>query len=127
MRKLALFGLMAVLVVPAAAWAHATPRSEVPGFQQKLERGPAFIRIQFDQIVQLPTSEVFDQNGHYVKGTQRVVDLNLRRQTLDRLLSSGMAVQETFDLPPGRYVVRVVVRDSQGDTMAARNGTVNIQ
>ncbi len=70
---------------------------------------------------------VFDQNGHYVKGTQRIVDLSLRQPTLDRLLASGMAVQETFELPPGRYVVRVVVRDSQGETMAARNGTVNIQ
>jgi copper transport protein len=64
MRKLVLLGLMAALVVPAAAWAHATPRSEVPSFQQRLERGPAFIRIQFDQIVQLPTIDVFDQNGH---------------------------------------------------------------
>ncbi len=70
---------------------------------------------------------VFDQNGHYVRGTQRVIDLSLRRQSLDRLLASGMAVQETFDLPPGRYVVRVVVRDSRSDTVAARNGTVNIQ
>jgi hypothetical protein len=35
-------------------------------------------------------------------------------------------VQETFDIASGRYVVRVVVRDSEGSTMAARNGTVNI-
>ena len=70
---------------------------------------------------------LFDQDGHYVKGTQRVIDLNLRQQTLDRLLSSGMAVQESFEVPPGRYVVRVVVRDAQGSAMAAGNRTVNIQ
>jgi VWFA-related protein len=70
---------------------------------------------------------VFDQDGHYLKGTQRVIDLSLREQTLARLLASGMPVEETFNLPPGRYVVRVVVRDSEGAAMAARNGTVNIQ
>jgi hypothetical protein len=41
------------------------------------------------------------------------------------MLGAGLDVQETFDVAPGRYVVRVVVRDAAG-TMAARNGTVNI-
>jgi len=70
---------------------------------------------------------MFDQDGRYVKGTQRIIDLRLREQTLDKLLDSGMNVKETFDIPPGRYVVRVVVRDGEGQAMAARNGTVNIQ
>ena len=70
---------------------------------------------------------LFDQNGHYVKGIQRVIDLRLRKQTLEKLLGSGMAVKETFEIAPGRYVIRVVVRDSEGETMAARNGTVDIR
>jgi VWFA-related protein len=70
---------------------------------------------------------VFDQDGHYVRGIQRVIDMRLREQTLAKLLNSGMAVKETFDVPPGRYVVRVVVRDSDGQAMAARNGTVDIR
>ena len=70
---------------------------------------------------------VFDQDGHYVKGIQRVIDMRLRETTLAKLLNSGMAVKETFDVPPGRYVVRVVVRDSDGQAMAARNGTVEIR
>ncbi|HWF09238.1 MAG TPA: VWA domain-containing protein [Bryobacteraceae bacterium] len=69
---------------------------------------------------------LFDQDGHYVKGLERVIDLRLRDQTLEKLTSTGLPVQETFDLTPGRYVVRVVVRDSEGSAMAARNGTVNI-
>ncbi|HEX4276769.1 MAG TPA: VWA domain-containing protein [Bryobacteraceae bacterium] len=69
---------------------------------------------------------LFDQDGHYVKGLQRVIDLRLRAQTLDQLVRRGLPVQETFDIASGRYVVRVVVRDSEGSTMAARNGTVNI-
>ena len=70
---------------------------------------------------------MFDQNGRYVQGIQRMIDLHLRAPTLEKLLSSGLAVKETFDVPPGRYVVRVVVRDSEGKAMAARNGTVDIQ
>jgi len=70
---------------------------------------------------------LFDQNGRYVKGIQRVIDLRLREQTLEKVLGSGFAVKETFDIEPGRYVVRVVVRDSEGQTMSARNGTVEIQ
>ncbi len=68
---------------------------------------------------------LFDQDGHYVRGIRRAMDLRLREQTLQKVLGSGMDVQETFDVAPGRYVVRVVVRDAAG-TMAARNGTVNI-
>ena len=70
---------------------------------------------------------VFDQDGHYVSGIQRVIDMRLRERTLAKLLGSGMAVRETFHVPPGRYVVRVVVRDSDGQAMAARNGTVDIR
>jgi VWFA-related protein len=70
---------------------------------------------------------LFDQDGRYVKGIQRVIDLRLREQTLEKVLGSGMAVKETFEIAPGRYVVRVVVRDSEGQTMAARNGTVDIR
>jgi VWFA-related protein len=70
---------------------------------------------------------VFDQDGHYVSGIQRVVDMRLRETTLAKLLNSGMAIKETFQVPPGRYVVRVVVRDADGQAMAARNGTVDIR
>jgi VWFA-related protein len=69
---------------------------------------------------------LFDPNGNYVAGIQRVVSLRLRDQTLAALQSSGMTVKEIFHLGPGRYVVRVVVRDAEGRTMAARNTGVEI-
>jgi len=70
---------------------------------------------------------LFDQDGRYVKGMQRVIGLRLREQTLAKVLASGMAFRETFDVAPGRYVVRVVLRDSEGQTMAARNATVDMR
>lgn len=70
-------------------------------------------------------SSVFDRNGNFVTGIQRIVDLRLRDQTLDSL-NSGITVKTTLDITPGSYLVRLVVRDSEGQTMSARNGVVEI-
>ena len=70
-------------------------------------------------------SSVFDRNGNFVAGIQRIVDLRLRDQTLDSL-NSGITVKTTLDITPGSYLVRLVVRDSEGQTMSARNGVVEI-
>ena len=70
---------------------------------------------------------IFDQDGHYVRGIQRVIELRLRDQTLTKVLNTGTDVKETFEIAPGRYVLRVVVRDAEGQAMAARNGTVDIR
>ena len=37
-----------------------------------------------------------------------------------------MDIKSTFDVKPGTYIVRLVVRDSDGAQMAASNGTVVI-
>jgi hypothetical protein len=37
-----------------------------------------------------------------------------------------VVVKESFEVRPGRYVVRVVVRDSEGRSMAAQNAGVEI-
>ena len=71
-------------------------------------------------------SGVFDRNGNYVTGTQKIVELHLQDPTLVRLLNSGVIVRTNFDVAPGNYVIRLVVRDSEGQNMAARNGVVDI-
>jgi VWFA-related protein len=71
-------------------------------------------------------SGVFDRNGNYIKGMQKVVEMRLRDQTLAKLINSGITVRTNFDVAPGSYVIRLVVRDSEGQTMAARNGVVEI-
>ena len=57
---------------------------------------------------------VFDRNGKYVVGTQKIVDLKLKDQTLDSLPDSGITVKTNLDVASGDYVVRLVVRDSEG-------------
>jgi VWFA-related protein len=69
---------------------------------------------------------LFDGNGNYVAGIERVVQLHLRDQTLSVLRNAGISVEERFTVPPGRYFVRLVVQDAGGQTTAARNEGVEI-
>jgi VWFA-related protein len=69
---------------------------------------------------------IFDQNGNFVTGNEKVLDMKLKDTTYEKLSHSGMNVKSTFDVKPGTYMVRLVVRDSEGAQMAARNGAVVI-
>jgi VWFA-related protein len=70
-------------------------------------------------------SVLFDRNGNYVTGMTKIVTMKLRDETLARL-TSGITVKTSFDVKPGTYVVRLVVRDAEGQAMAAQNGAVEI-
>lgn len=69
---------------------------------------------------------LFDPNGNYVAGVEKVVALHLRDQTLETFEKAGISVKENFKVAPGRYLVRVVVQDSGGKSITARNGGVEI-
>jgi ribosomal protein L14E/L6E/L27E len=69
---------------------------------------------------------IFDENGQYVTGGEKIIEMKLRDTTYDRLSRSGLTVKTSFDVKPGTYLVRQVVRDSEGAQMAARNGAVVI-
>jgi VWFA-related protein len=69
---------------------------------------------------------LFDHNGNFVSGIQRTVDMNLRPQTLAAMDTSGLTLRTEFDVTPGNYTIRVVVRDAEGQQMAARNGAVRV-
>jgi hypothetical protein len=69
---------------------------------------------------------VFDRNGNYVSGTQKVIEMKLKDQTLETLPDSGLTVKSTLDVASGSYVIRLVVRDSEGQLISAQNGVVEI-
>jgi VWFA-related protein len=69
---------------------------------------------------------IFDQNGNFVTGGEKILEMKLLDSTYDRLSRSGVTVKSSFDVKPGTYVVRLVVRDGEGEQMAARNGAVVI-
>ena len=69
---------------------------------------------------------LFDRNGNFVTGTQKVIVMKLRDETLAKLSQTGVTVRTNFDVKPGDYVVRLVVRDSNAAQLAAESGSVEI-
>src|SRR6266849_277668 len=60
---------------------------------------------------------IFDENGNFVTGLSKGVDMNLLDTTYTRLSRSGFTVKTSFDVKPGTYLVRLVVRDAVGAQM----------
>jgi VWFA-related protein len=69
---------------------------------------------------------VFDENGNFITGGEKIVQMRLFDATFEKLSHTGLTVKSSFEVKPGKYMVRQVVRDSEGAQMAARNGTVVI-
>jgi hypothetical protein len=69
---------------------------------------------------------LFDGNGNYLKGVQKVLELRLKDENVERRRSLGLTMNSDFDVKRGAYMIRVVVRDAEGRQMAAANDTVEI-
>jgi VWFA-related protein len=69
---------------------------------------------------------IFDENGNMVTSGSKVIEMKLLDTTYAKLSRSGFTVKSSFDVKPGTYLVRLVVRDAEGEQMAARNGAVVI-
>lgn len=70
-------------------------------------------------------SALFDQNGNFVSGNQKVLQLHLKDATLQNRLGAGVTLKSSFEVKPGNYLVRLVVRDDEGQ-LAAQNSAVEI-
>jgi VWFA-related protein len=71
-------------------------------------------------------SAVFDRNGNFLQGLQKTLEMRLKDTTLQDKLGSGITLKSSFDVKPGSYLVRLVVRDKEGRLMSAENGAVEI-
>jgi VWFA-related protein len=71
-------------------------------------------------------SSLFDRNGNYVVGITKTIDFHLKDETLQSRLEKGITVRTSLSAKPGVYMVRLVVRDEEGQLMAAANGAVDI-
>jgi VWFA-related protein len=69
---------------------------------------------------------IFDRDGNYLQGIEKVLELHLKDETLAHRLDRGATIKTDFDLLPGTYLVRQVVRDAQGQQMSAANAAVRI-
>jgi VWFA-related protein len=69
---------------------------------------------------------IFDDNGNFVTGGEKILEMRLLDKTYDRMSQTGLVMKSSFELKPGKYMVRQVIRDSVGSLMAAKNGAVVI-
>ena len=70
---------------------------------------------------------VFDGNGNFVAGQQKILQLRLRDETLRALdQKPPVNIDTNFDVPPGAYLVRLVVLDDEGQQITAENAGVQV-
>jgi VWFA-related protein len=69
-------------------------------------------------------SAVFDANGKMVGGQEQVLDLKMTAETLDRNRENGITLRSDFIVKPGPYLVRMVVRDNEGQQITAQNSSI---
>jgi hypothetical protein len=71
-------------------------------------------------------SGLFDRNGNYLQSVTKTLKMRLLDTTLESKLNAGLSIRSDFKVAPGTYVIRLVVRDAEGQMMAAQNGAVEI-
>jgi VWFA-related protein len=69
---------------------------------------------------------LFDRNGNFISANEETLEMRLKDATLEKLNHSGVTLKSNFDVKPGGYLVRLVVRDAKASQLAARNGVVEI-
>ena len=71
-------------------------------------------------------SGLFDRNGNFVSAVTKKLEMKLLDERLERWFRTGITVKTSFDVKPGTYMVRLVVRDEEGQMITAENGAVEI-
>jgi len=94
----------------------------------RLDLHPVHFRKQADRNADDLTfvAGLFDRDGHFVTAQEKVVQLRLRDASLAAFLQSGITLRTRFDVKPGTYLVRLVVRDAEGGQIAGLNHSVEI-
>ncbi len=94
----------------------------------RIDLHPLHFRKEVDRNVDNLTfvTAVFDQDGHQISAQEKDVQLRMFDGTLERYLQSGITMKTSFDVKPGTYLVRAVVRDSESGQISGLNRTVEI-
>lgn len=69
---------------------------------------------------------LFDEDGNFVAGGEKLMKLRLFDTSLERLHNTGLVVKSSYGVKPGKYLVRQVVRESEGSQISAHSGMVVI-
>ena len=69
---------------------------------------------------------LFDKDGNLLKGSKKTATLKVKDETLADKTRSVVTFKSNFDVKIGGYVIRLVVRDREGQLMTAETGSVII-
>jgi hypothetical protein len=69
---------------------------------------------------------IFDENGSVVTAGEKQLTMDLSEEQYHQLIQVGLTVNCSFDLKPGRYLVRQLIKDTASDETSARNRTLDI-
>ena len=67
-----------------------------------------------------------DENDRYIDGSEKTVDFSLTGPSYAELLNRGFASKVNLRLPPGRYKIKTVVRESVQSKMGSLTKAIEI-
>lgn len=71
-------------------------------------------------------SALFNGNGNLIQGIQKTITMHLKDETLEKRMGPGITLRTSFDVKPGSYLVRLVVRDVEAQMVSAESDAVRI-
>jgi VWFA-related protein len=69
---------------------------------------------------------IFDENGNVVTGGEKHLTMDLNEEQYHQLIQAGLTVNSSFELKPGRYLVRQLIKDTASDETSSRNQSIEI-
>jgi hypothetical protein len=115
------------LDLQARSFAGGTERSQVLVMSKVAVNSIRFREVggKHSDVLRMITA-IFDENGNMVTGGEKHVTMDLSDEQYHQLIQAGLTVSSSFDLKPGRYLVRQLIKDTANDETSARNQTVEI-
>jgi VWFA-related protein len=89
---------------------------DISGVQFRKENG-----LSCNDLVS--ATALFDRDGQFVDGGMREIALKLKDATVQKMSRTGLTIKIVFRVKPGTYMVRSVVRESEGERLTARSLT----
>ena len=110
MRRLLFIGVLALLVFPSEAFAHATLLRTTPQFRQRLPKSPPTVVLRFDQYV-----KVLPQSVQLFSATHPL--------HVKRIWADGLSVKAALPrLPRGPYTIRWHALSGDGHVVSGDAG-----
>ncbi len=69
---------------------------------------------------------LFDEQNHFLTGVQGIMDLRLKKETLEMVSTQGLDAKLSLQAPPGNYRLRQVIEETGNGRMAAMSRNIQL-